>query len=83
MNRFALAIPLFFSYQTEAQCPFPDSIGTTGNCPGAVLTAGTACQQMSKIVWYNNNAPVDSAVASNNPSILTVAGGNGLGSAAN
>jgi gliding motility-associated-like protein len=83
MNRFVLAILLFSPYTIDAQCSLSDSINSSGHCPGAVLTAGTPCQSIAKIVWYNNNVPVNTVIGTIGPTILTVAGGNGYGSAAN
>lgn len=82
MKRLLFIISALFTNTSFSQCPFPITLATTGNCSGDTLHISASNRSISKIIWYNGSVIVDSAAASSGSGI-TVAGGNGFGSAAN
>jgi gliding motility-associated-like protein len=82
MNKLFLAASLLIALRNVAQCPYTATLTSTGNCPGAVLTVNGTTSPI-QIVWYDNGALVSLVTATSSPTIVTVAGGNGPGPAAN
>jgi gliding motility-associated-like protein len=86
MNQTFLALLLVITCESNAQtpCPISANLSSSGNCPGATLTVNSpTLNQLSKIIWYNGSTPVSTVNANTTPSIVTIAGGNGEGAAAN
>ena len=81
MYKLLLFTFLAFAGKGFAQCTLPVMLESNGNCLGAQLTVNTSAN-ISKIIWYSGNTPVDSVISSSYTSTL-IAGGNGQGSAAN
>src|SRR5438045_494042 len=69
-----------------AQCPFTAVLKDNGSmCAGKDTLTISTTTNISKIIWYNNGT-IDTtvtAVTSNIPNGITVAGGNGRGKQAN
>src|SRR5450432_1482438 len=84
MKNIFLVGALFIVRESFAQCPFTVNLTSSGDCPGATLTA-SAGRHISKIVWIKEG-PTETTVTTvcaYNPNGVTVAGGNGPGLAAN
>ena len=81
MNKLLIFALLLLAENCIAQCPFPVILQSDSNCLGAKLTVNTT-DNISKIIWYSGNTPVDSVSAITYTSKL-MGGGNGEGSAAN
>jgi gliding motility-associated-like protein len=64
-----------------AQCPFPATISSTGNCTGDTIKVSTN-SPLTQIQWYNNSTLVKTVTTPNNMGV-TVAGGNGAGISSN
>ena len=84
MNRMFLVVVLFVSTKSFSQCPYPATLASAGECPGASLTA-TASKNIAQITWTKDGTTLSTVVATSsyNPVGITVAGGNGPGPAAN
>jgi gliding motility-associated-like protein len=68
---------------SHGQCPFPVTLQTkAGYCVGDTLFVNSA-NSLSSITWYQGTSIVKTVTAVNLGSGITVAGGNGMGSAAN
>ncbi len=82
MKKFLLIILLInIACICSAQCPFPVSITSSGNCIGDSLIANSG-NPLSQIVWYNGSLPVKTISSANTMDVI-VAGGNGAGTAQN
>ncbi|MGN6603931.1 MAG: gliding motility-associated C-terminal domain-containing protein [Ginsengibacter sp.] len=81
MKRLLFLFSVLFTHTGFSQCPFAVTLATSGNCTGDTLLLSTTNQSISKITWYNGSVIADSAAAVSATGI-TVAGGNGFGSAA-
>lgn len=79
MRPFLLTAVLFLARSVSAQCPFAVTLNNNGNCLGATLNISTS-STLTKIVWYNGSSVVKTVT---DPGVVTVAGGNGFGTAAN
>jgi gliding motility-associated-like protein len=73
-----LALPCF------AQCPFTSTLRKNDSlCIGADTLFVNSPGSLSKLTWYNGNTVDTTVTAHSSPIIITVAGGNGVGNAAN
>src|SRR5450631_2049851 len=84
MKKILFFIAILAAYRDYAQCRFSIELYSSGgNCLGGTLKVATP-NPLSKIIWYNGNSIVSTATATpGSTSGVTVAGGNGPGSAAN
>jgi gliding motility-associated-like protein len=83
MKTIFFLIVLIMSLRGFPQCPFPVTINSSGNnCLGVTLSVSTG-NLLSQIVWDKDGSAVSTATTTSNVDIITVAGGNGQGSAAN
>ena len=79
MRPFLLLAVLFLVRSVSAQCPFAVTLNSSGNCLGATLNVSTS-STLTKIEWYKGSSIVKTVT---DPGVITVAGGNGTGSADN
>ena len=84
MRSIIIICLLFAFYGISAQCPYTATLlAKNGTCIGDKLTVQTT-HGLSKIVWYKDGLPVDSALATQQVgNSIVVAGNNGPGSADN
>lgn len=80
---FSLLFFFLFSKTVFGQCSLSPSISIKGDiCPGSALTATTNISPAT-IVWKRNGTTVVSQAITSSTNGVTVAGGNGIGTAAN
>jgi gliding motility-associated-like protein len=88
MKKIVLLAGILFPYVLLAQCPTDIQLNlhirnsSTGSCPGDTLIISSA-KDVNVLDWYRDGNSLRHVMATTNQSILTVAGGNGYGSADN
>lgn len=83
-KRLLLACLTIIAYDATAQCPFTVKLNSEGShCSGSATLNVSSTDTLTKIIWLNGGTPMNTVTDTIAETVMTVAGGNGSGTAPN